>query len=140
MLGLILYFVLIPTGAAVVRTLRYCFWDLTTVLSIFVAIFFAFAVAYFMAMGQTDGDFSTIKSTFLTLWGALVGDYNTTSLIASDVALGSILLVLYVGLVYLIIVNIFVAVIFNAFTEVQQEVRLMQDEEALYGACLRVWF
>lgn len=114
------YLCLVGYFRLLVRVLERCAHELVIFSLLLLVIFFGFAVAFFVALGDDDETFSTLSNSFLVLFFMLLGgfqvDVNWFKPGASQ--LKPIIFLCYIILVYFILFNVFMAIVLDAYTMV----------------------
>jgi len=87
---------------------------------IFLLIIFCYSLAFHLAFGPDIQDHSTLGLSFATLIRTLFGDFDYQSLADSDFILGPFMFLFFFFFVGLIVLNLFVAVIFDSYSQEQK--------------------
>ena len=106
------------------RTLGYAATDLVTFLAMFVIVFLGFSHMAYMAFGDSMRDFRNFGNSMLTLFQAMVGTVNFEGLDSANRFLGPVFYMGFMVLVFLIMMNMFLAIVSAAYTTI-----LIQDEQ-----------
>uniref|UniRef100_A0A1I7Y2U4 PKD_channel domain-containing protein n=1 Tax=Steinernema glaseri TaxID=37863 RepID=A0A1I7Y2U4_9BILA len=93
------------------------------------AIFYAAYVQFgFLAFGCQIAEYSTIYSASFTLLRTILGDFDFNALQKANRVLGPIFFLTYIFLVFFVLLNMFLAIINDAYSEVKGEFRKQADE------------
>jgi len=112
------YLSLIGFFRLLIRVLERCAAELMVFAALLLVLFFAFAVPFFVALGVTDGDFVTLPGSFLVLFFMLVQGMTMKDewFEPGRSATVPLLALAYMLLVYFVILNIFMAIVLDAYT------------------------
>eukprot|EP00392_Amoebophrya_sp_AT5.2_P002863 g2868.t1 len=112
---------IVPTCRTLVRVMGKSIGNLFNFSLVVLVIFFAFAVSFYVGFGSTDQRFTDMWGTFLILFFYLVGGFELNLydwfLPGSDV-IRPLIFLLYLLLTYFILVNVFMAIVLDAYTMV----------------------
>ncbi|KAI3378974.1 hypothetical protein SNEBB_006980 [Seison nebaliae] len=103
-------------------TLGRCAKDVVGFSFMFFIVFFAFAQLGFLIFGTQLKDFSTFSSSLFTLFRIILGDFDFYGLQSANRSLGPLFFILYVFFVYLILLNMFLAIINDTYSGVKEEI------------------
>ncbi|ESO05739.1 hypothetical protein HELRODRAFT_171406 [Helobdella robusta] len=87
----------------------------------FFIIFLAFAQLGYLMFGTQAVDFSTYSYSIFTLFRIILGDFNFQALQQANRVLGPIYFILYVFFVFFVLLNMFLAIINDTYSEVKAE-------------------
>jgi hypothetical protein len=87
----------------------------------FFIFFLGFAQAGYLAFSVDVADFRTFSISLLTLVRAFVGDLDYEALSSSNRVYGPFFYILYYIVVLLVLINVFLAILNDAYTSVRQE-------------------
>lgn len=103
-----------------VRVLERCAQELVIFSLLLLVIFFGFAIAFFIGMGDSNETFSTVSNSFLVLFFMLLGGFEIDSnwFGPGESTIKPIIFLCYIILVYFILFNVFMAIVLDAYTMV----------------------
>jgi len=103
-----------------VRVLERCAQELLVFSLLLLVIFFGFAIAFFVGMGDGNETYSTVSNAFLVLFFMLLGGFEIDPDWFGPGAsqLKPIIFLAYIILVYFILFNVFMAIVLDAYTMV----------------------
>jgi len=84
---------------------------------VFGIILYGFAQAHVMVFGDYLSDFRTIENSCFTLLRSLLGDFDFVAMQEADTTMGPVFFVLYVSIAVLVILNMIIAIISDAYVE-----------------------
>merc|ERR1719502_1041484 len=93
--------------------------DLVVFLVMFFIIMFSYAQAFHMAFGMDLADFKGGVTSIFTLMRMILGDFDFEALRANNKYLGPLLFLTFIVLVFFILLNMFLAIINDAYTVVK---------------------
>jgi len=102
-------------------TLSRCAPDVGAFLFMFAIIFMAFAQFGYLIFGAKLYFFSTIQHSAMTLMRAMLGDFDFPALQAAHYILGPGFFFVYIFIVFFILLNMFLAIINDTYSEVKAE-------------------
>ncbi|RNA09297.1 polycystic kidney disease 2-like 1 [Brachionus plicatilis] len=109
-------------------TLRKSAKDIMYFLIIFFIIFFAYAALGYMLFSEFLSDYQNFFKTLFTLFRIILGDFDFKTLRANSPILGPIYFISFVFLGFFILLNMFMAIINQSYTEVKEEMAEQQPE------------
>ncbi|PAA70221.1 hypothetical protein BOX15_Mlig009158g1 [Macrostomum lignano] len=102
-------------------TLGACAKDLLGFAVMFFIIFFAFAQLGYLIFGTQVQDFREFQQAIFTLFRIILGDFDFNSLQTAHRVLGPLYFLLYVFFVFFVLINMFLAIINDTYSEVKSE-------------------
>eukprot|EP00937_MAST-01D_sp_MAST-1D-sp2_P006573 g6573.t1 len=90
---------------------------------IFFIIFFGFAQSHSMVFGAKIEEFRTIGDTMFSLIRSLLGDFDFVALERADGTMGPVLFIVFVMLAVLVVLNMLIAIISDAYAECEEDNR-----------------
>ncbi|KAL8603587.1 hypothetical protein ACOMHN_022539 [Nucella lapillus] len=102
-------------------TLGRCAKDLCGFFVMFIIIFLAFTQLGYLLFGSQVKDFSTFQNAFFTLFRIILGDFNFHQLETANRVLGPIFFMLFVFFVFFVLINMFLAIINDTYSEVKSD-------------------
>merc|ERR1711976_557169 len=109
-------------------TLSRCAFDIVGFLIMFMIIFIAYAQLGYLVFGSSVADFNTPSQAMYTLFRIILGDFNFHQLERANYILGPAYFISYVILVFFILMNMFLAIINDTYSEVKADMALHEDE------------
>ncbi|XP_064627409.1 polycystin-2-like isoform X2 [Lineus longissimus] len=109
-------------------TLARCAKDLAGFAVMFFIIFFAFAQLGYLIFGTQVRDFNSFPSAVFTLFRIILGDFNFHELESANRVLGPIYFMLYVFFVFFVLLNMFLAIINDTYSEVKADIAEQKNE------------
>lgn len=109
-------------------TLASCAKDLAGFAVMFFIIFLAFAQLGYLIFGTQVKDFSCFEYAVYTLFRIILGDFDFTSLEEANRVLGPIFFILYVFFVFFVLLNMFLAIINDTYSEVKSDLANQKNE------------
>ena len=117
------YVAVIPQMNLLFATLSKAGLDLLFFSAVFVIVVTGFAMAFYLAFGLDVEDYSSVPKSLLALFQLLLGIFDYDALWRSNRVLSPLLFVSFVVLVVFILMNIFLAIINDAFSVVNEQQR-----------------
>lgn len=111
------------------RTLQIAAWDLAAFVSLFIFLFFGFAVNGYVIFGSQVRGFHSIVESFATAFSMLLGDFNLNELYEANPRVAKPFFYTYMIFVVLIFINMFIAIVSEYYSLAQKEKR--EHEEHL---------
>ncbi|CAH1795418.1 unnamed protein product [Owenia fusiformis] len=109
-------------------TLARCSKDLAGFAIMFFIIFLAFAQLGYLIFGTQVRDFSTFGNAIFTLFRIILGDFNFHELENAHRVLGPTYFILYVFFVFFVLLNMFLAIINDTYSEVKADIANQKNE------------
>ncbi|KAL4239712.1 TRP-like ion channel Pkd2 [Mactra antiquata] len=109
-------------------TLGKCAKDLAGFAVMFFIIFLAFTQLGYLLFGTQVKDFSNFQSSFFTLFRIILGDFDFDQLEAANRVLGPIFFMLFVFFVFFVLINMFLAIINDTYSEVKGDMANQKNE------------
>ncbi|ETV98589.1 hypothetical protein H310_08710 [Aphanomyces invadans] len=101
------------------ETLRLAAKDLVAFVFIFMFVFFGYAIMGFLLFGTHSPDYRSLSDSLTACFQMLLGDFNYASLSAANPAMSGLFFFSFMILVFLIVVNMFVAILSEYYTLAQ---------------------
>ncbi|ESO05743.1 hypothetical protein HELRODRAFT_171411 [Helobdella robusta] len=102
-------------------TLGACAKDLGGFSIMFFIVFLAFAQLGYLLFGAEVSDFNAYETAIFTLFRIILGDFNFQALQQANSILGPTYFILYVFFVFFVLLNMFLAIINDTYSEVKAE-------------------
>jgi len=109
-------------------TLSACSKDLLGFAVMFFIIFLAFAQLGYLIFGTQVVDFSSFQTAIFTLFRIILGDFNFQALQQANRILGPLYFILYVFFVFFVLLNMFLAIINDTYSEVKADLASQPNE------------
>uniref|UniRef100_A0A6P7F3I7 Polycystin-2-like isoform X1 n=1 Tax=Diabrotica virgifera virgifera TaxID=50390 RepID=A0A6P7F3I7_DIAVI len=110
------------------NTLNRCAWDILGFSIMFFIIFFAYAELGYLVFGHQVENFSTFSISMFTLLRTILGDFNYPEIEEANSVLAPIYFITYIFLVFFVLLNMFLAIINDTYSDVKTEIALAPDE------------
>mmetsp|Transcript_13627 Transcript_13627/g.32265 ORF Transcript_13627/g.32265 Transcript_13627/m.32265 type:complete len:460 (+) Transcript_13627:1208-2587(+) len=118
---LVTYLAEYPVYALMTKTLVAAVDELLAFFVVFAIIMFGFAQAHCMYFGNILSSYRTITDSFYTLFRAMLGDFNFTETYEVSYILGPFFFFMFVGIAFLVVLNIIIAIIADAYVEANED-------------------
>ncbi|KAM9804248.1 polycystin-2-like protein 1 [Neosynchiropus ocellatus] len=109
-------------------TLGRCAKDILGFAVMFFIVFFAYAQLGYLIFGPEVETFSTFVKCIFTQFRIILGDFDYDAIDRANRVLGPIYFVSYVFVVFFILLNMFLAIINDTYSEVKEELSSQKDE------------
>ncbi|NXE04016.1 PK2L2 protein, partial [Lophotis ruficrista] len=110
-------------------TLSRCAKDIIGFAIMFFIIFFAYAQLGYLVFGAQVEEFSSFQNCIFTQFRIILGDFNFETIEAADRILGPIYFITFVFFVFFILLNMFLAIINDTYSEVKTDFKAMPSQE-----------
>ncbi|NXK48861.1 PK2L2 protein, partial [Chauna torquata] len=109
-------------------TLSRCAKDIIGFAIMFFIIFFAYAQLGYLVFGSQVEDFSTFQNCIFTQFRIVLGDFNFETIEVNSI-LGPIYFISFVFSVFFILLNVFLAIINDTYSEVKADFAVIPSQE-----------
>nr|XP_012418388.1 PREDICTED: polycystic kidney disease 2-like 1 protein isoform X3 [Odobenus rosmarus divergens] len=109
-------------------TLARCAKDILGFAIMFFIVFFAYAQLGYLLFGTQVGNFSTFIKCIFTQFRIILGDFDYNAIDNANRILGPAYFVTYVFFVFFVLLNMFLAIINDTYSEVKEELAGQKDE------------
>jgi polycystin 2 len=109
-------------------TLSKCAKDVGGFTIMFLIIFLAYAQFGYLVFGTQIKDFSSVENCIFTLFRIVLGDFNFHELEEANRVLGPIFFMTYVFVVFFVLLNMFLAIINDTYSEVKADIANQKSE------------
>eukprot|EP00095_Tigriopus_kingsejongensis_P002369 maker-scaffold579_size130606-snap-gene-0.31 protein:Tk02369 transcript:maker-scaffold579_size130606-snap-gene-0.31-mRNA-1 annotation:"pkd2 " len=109
-------------------TLSRCAKDVAGFGVMFFIVFFAFAQLGYLLFGTQVKDFSSFADAIFTLLRTILGDFDFSAIEQANRVLGPIFFLSYVFFVFFVLLNMFLAIINDTYSEVKAEIAGQKNE------------
>ena len=121
-------------------TLSRCSRDILSFAVMFFIIFFAFAQLGLLLFGTILRDFATFHDSTYTLFRIILGDFDFLALEQASTLLGPIYFITYIFCVFFILLNMFLAIINDTYSEVKGELNAESGNALEFGDYIKNGF
>ncbi|XP_027384975.1 polycystic kidney disease 2-like 1 protein [Bos indicus x Bos taurus] len=109
-------------------TLARCAKDILGFAVMFFLVFFAYAQLGYLLFGTQVENFSTFVKCIFTQFRIILGDFDYNAIDNANRILGPVYFVTYVFFVFFVLLNMFLAIINDTYSEVKEELAGQKDE------------
>uniref|UniRef100_A0A8D2J050 Polycystin 2 like 1, transient receptor potential cation channel n=1 Tax=Varanus komodoensis TaxID=61221 RepID=A0A8D2J050_VARKO len=109
-------------------TLARCAKDILGFAIMFFIVFFAYAQLGYLLFGTQVENFSTFVKCIFTQFRIILGDFDYNAIDNANRVLGPIYFVTYVFFVFFVLLNMFLAIINDTYSEVKEELSNQKNE------------
>ncbi|XP_059273619.1 polycystin-2-like protein 2 isoform X2 [Mustela nigripes] len=102
-------------------TLSRCIKDIVGFAIMFFIIFFAYAQLGFLVFGSQVDDFSTFQNAIFAQFRIVLGDFNFAGIQQANRILGPIYFITFIFFVFFVLLNMFLAIINDTYSEVKAD-------------------
>ncbi|KAJ8336193.1 hypothetical protein SKAU_G00395360 [Synaphobranchus kaupii] len=112
-------------------TMSRCAKDITGFTIMFLIIFLAYAQLAYLVFGTQINDFSTFQACIFTQFRIILGDFDFSEIEEANRILGPIYFTTFVFFVFFILLNMFLAIINDTYSEVKGDMAQQRSEMEL---------
>nr|XP_034376223.1 polycystic kidney disease 2-like 1 protein [Arvicanthis niloticus] len=109
-------------------TLARCAKDILGFAIMFFVVFFAYAQLGYLLFGTQVENFSTFVKCIFTQFRIILGDFDYNAIDNANRILGPVYFVTYVFFVFFVLLNMFLAIINDTYSEVKEELAGQKDQ------------
>ncbi|XP_073934629.1 polycystin-2-like protein 1 isoform X1 [Castor canadensis] len=109
-------------------TLARCAKDILGFAVMFFIVFFAYAQLGYLLFGTQVENFSTFIKCIFTQFRIILGDFDYNAIDNANRILGPVYFVTYIFFVFFVLLNMFLAIINDTYSEVKEELAGQKDE------------
>ncbi|XP_069023979.1 polycystin-2 isoform X1 [Embiotoca jacksoni] len=109
-------------------TMSRCAKDLVGFAIMFFIIFLAYAQLAYLVFGTQVNDFSTFQASIFTQFRIILGDFNLSEIEEANPVLGPIYFTTFVFFIFFILMNMFLAIINDTYSEVKADMSQQRSE------------
>uniref|UniRef100_A0A2K5JZZ2 Polycystin-2-like protein 2 n=1 Tax=Colobus angolensis palliatus TaxID=336983 RepID=A0A2K5JZZ2_COLAP len=102
-------------------TVSRCIKDIVGFAIMFFIIFFAYAQLGFLVFGSQVDDFSTFQNSIFAQFRIVLGDFNFAGIQQANPILGPIYFITFIFFVFFVLLNMFLAIINDTYSEVKAD-------------------
>ncbi|KAM6123058.1 polycystin-2-like protein 2 [Phoenicopterus ruber ruber] len=110
-------------------TLSRCAKDIIGFAIMFLIIFFAYAQLGYLVFGSQVEEFSTFQNCIFTQFRIVLGDFNFETIEAANRILGPVYFITFVFFVFFVLLNMFLAIINDTYSEVKADFEVIPSQE-----------
>ncbi|VDO41366.1 unnamed protein product [Haemonchus placei] len=125
--AVVLFLSWIKTMNQLAETLSRSAKDIGGFAVMFAVFFFAYAQFGYLVFGTQIADYSTFLDSVFALLRTVLGDFDFTALQQTNRVLGPLFFVTYVFFVFFVLLNMFLAIINDSYTEVKAELARQKE-------------
>ncbi|XP_036373120.1 polycystin-2 [Megalops cyprinoides] len=112
-------------------TMSRCAKEITGFAIMFFIIFFAYAQLAYLVFGTQVDDFSTFQACIFTQFRIILGDIDFSEIEEANRILGSVYFTTFVFFIFFILLNMFLAIINDTYSEVKADMAQQKSEMEL---------
>uniref|UniRef100_A0A672L5F3 Polycystin-2 n=1 Tax=Sinocyclocheilus grahami TaxID=75366 RepID=A0A672L5F3_SINGR len=109
-------------------TMSRCAKDLMGFAIMFFIVFLAYAQLAYLVFGTQVNDFSTFQACIFTQFRIILGDFDFSEIEEADGVLGPIYFTTFVFFIFMILLNMFLAIINDTYAEVKADMAQQRSE------------
>ncbi|XP_016325767.1 polycystin-2-like isoform X1 [Sinocyclocheilus anshuiensis] len=109
-------------------TMSRCAKDLMGFALMFFIVFLAYAQLAYLVFGTQVNDFSTFQACIFTQFRIILGDFDFSEIEEADSVLGPIYFTTFVFFIFMILLNMFLAIINDTYSEVKADMAQQRSE------------
>lgn len=133
------YFTLSATFHPFVRIIERCLYNLVLFGALLIVVLFGFACAFYIGYGGEDDVFSTLFGSFIAIIVAPAGGVSLAPIFDKNDAVGPVLVIVYFILIYLLLLNTFLAICVDVYSVCMYELREVHKMASQAPAALFLW-
>ncbi|XP_055000078.1 polycystic kidney disease 2-like 2 protein isoform X2 [Sorex araneus] len=118
-------------------TLSRCIKDIAGFAIMFFIIFFAYALLGFLVFGSQVDDFSTLQNSIFAQFRLVLGDFNFAGIQQASRVLGPIYFITFIFFVFFILLNMFLAIINDTYSEVKADFSIGRRPDSDLGKMIK---
>ncbi|KAM4875886.1 polycystin-2-like protein 2 isoform 3-T4 [Thomomys bottae] len=118
-------------------TLSRCMKDIVGFAIMFFIIFFAYAQLGFLVFGSQVDDFSTFQNSIFAQFRIVLGDFNFAGIQQANRILGPIYFITFIFFVFFVLLNMFLAIINDTYSEVKADYSIGRRPDFELGKMLK---
>ncbi|XP_027624642.1 polycystic kidney disease 2-like 2 protein [Tupaia chinensis] len=118
-------------------TLSRCIKDIVGFAIMFFIIFFAYAQLGFLVFGSQVDDFSTFQNSIFAQFRIVLGDFNFAGIQQANRILGPIYFITFIFFVFFVLLNMFLAIINDTYSEVKADYTVHRKPDFELGKMIK---
>lgn len=134
---LVNYLASYPLFALMTKTLEHSIDELGAFSLVFCIVMFGFAQAHAMMFGRQLSNYRTIVDSFLTLFRAMLGDFDFNETYEINYIIGPLFFISFVGIAFLVVLNIIIAIIADGYVDANGARKAELKKKAMAKAARR---
>ena len=111
----------VPRMNSIIHTVARCVTDIFFFLIMACIVIFGFTAAFYVCFGMQLAEFKTLGDSFGALMRLTLGDFDYQAMADTNSIMAPLLFYLFVTFVFMILLNMFLAIITDAYAEVKEE-------------------
>jgi hypothetical protein len=111
-----------PHMAMMTKTVTYAMAPSLSFLMMFFVFFMGYAQGLTMVFGGAIRDYSNIKFSMMSLFRALIGDFDVEAMMKADKFVGPVLFIIFIMVGMIFLINIFIAVLTESYDKAKIQV------------------
>ena len=111
----------VPRMNSIIHTVTRCVTDIFFFMVMACIVIFGFTAAFYVCFGMQLPEFKTLGDSFGALMRLLLGDFDYQAMADTNSIMAPLLFYLFVTFVFMILLNMFLAIITDAYAEVKEE-------------------
>ena len=108
------------------ETLRLASGDMLYMCVIIAVILLAFGSSFHLAFGPDVAAYINLPTSMLSLFRATLGDFDVDALVYANYALGPLLFVLFIFLVFFVVLSMFLSIVDESYDRVRTDLEAME--------------
>ncbi|XP_013368445.1 PREDICTED: polycystic kidney disease 2-like 2 protein isoform X2 [Chinchilla lanigera] len=121
-------------------TLSRCIKDIVGFAIMFFIIFFAYAQLGFLVFGSQVDDFSTFQNAIFAQFRIVLGDFNFAGIQQASWILGPIYFITFIFFVFFVLLNMFLAIINDTYSEVKADYAIGKRPDFELGKMIQMTY
>ncbi|GJQ68934.1 putative calcium ion binding protein [Trypoxylus dichotomus] len=122
------------------NTIKKCAKDVLSFSIMFILIFVSFAQLGYLIFGSQVAEFSAFGKAMFTLLRTILGDFDYSEIEKAHRILAPLYFLLFIFLVFFVLLNMFLAIINDTYTEVKTEMAIAPDQMQMAEFCKRGYY
>ncbi|KAF5305448.1 hypothetical protein FQA39_LY01539 [Lamprigera yunnana] len=114
------------------NTFDKCLKDIFSFFTLFVVILFAFSLAGHLLFGAMVAEFKGLGGAMFTLFRTILGDFDYDKISNANYYLAPLFFISFIFVVFFILLNMFLAIINDAYADVQTDILVTSNDTHLY--------
>ncbi|KAM7534816.1 hypothetical protein Aperf_G00000113957 [Anoplocephala perfoliata] len=127
------FFSFSETLGQLTATMNYALYDMVGFTVMFAIVFSAFAQAGTIMFSSTSSEFKSFDMTALALYRIILGDFDMDAIKAAHLILGPIFFIIYIFFVFFVLLNMFLAIIGEAYAKVKEDMAKRKNDFKFIG-------
>jgi len=111
------------------NTLSTCASDMAAFSAMFFLVFLAYAQWGYLLFGYMVHDFRTYFDSVFALFRVILGDFDFVAITGANRTMGPVFFISYVFVIFFIMLNMFLAILFDTYAEVKEEMGEVDEDK-----------